>query len=356
MNISSRIIILFFIIIIYPAPPVFSDTIHLKNGKEITIEKYEIENNLIRIKEKNKLTGTEIPIEDVIKIVTKDGRTLSFNTKNIKSKKPKKKVLRNYRAGTVIWDKKLEGLLTPFPLSLNYTFSSGISDVSIYNRDESRVAKGEASFIQKKFSISTEEHGTDYFISPELGFFQRKVEVKDFSRKSRIAGDNIIPGVITDPLTGDPIPQEDVYSLKYKAEFNTIFLDLKAGLQLALYYDNFDLILNGYLFGNAVEYRKTKFYFNISNSTEEFTRPFGFSYLNSYGYGGGLGLFFNPIRTGISLSYEKRFLRRFELPAGIRFKESYYDSQYQTTRTRETTAEYSDITAHTFVFRVYFIL
>jgi hypothetical protein len=352
MKITGKILTLFFLWATCLTPPVFSDTLYLKNGREIIIEKYSIENDRVAIKEKNRLTGTEIPFKDIIKIVAKDGSTLSFNTR----KKKTKEEIRKKELGVPIWDKNIEGLLAPFPLSLNYSYSSGITTVSIYNRDESRVAEGEASFRQKKFSISTEESGTDYFISPELGFFQRKVQVKDFSNKSRIAGDNIIPGIVTDPLTGDPIPQEDVYSLKYKAEFNTLFFDLKAGLQLALDCKILDISLNSYIFGNIAEYRKTKFIFNVSNRTEEFTRSFSLSYLNSYGYGGGIGFYFNKIRTGLSFSYEKRFLKRFDLPRGIQFKESYYDSQFQTTRTRETTAEYSDITAEIFIFRVYFLL
>lgn len=246
--------------------------------------------------------------------------------------------------------------MTPFPFSLNYTFSTGLTTVNIYNESEDKVAKGEALYTENRFSISTVEFATNFFISPELGFFQRKIDVRDFSEKSRVSNDNIIPGIITDPLTGDDIPQDKVYSLEYEAEFNTFFIDLKAGLQFAAGKSWLIWSINLSVFGNLAEYRKTKFRFNLSDSTEEFSEPFSFSYLSSYGYEIGTGLYFTKIRTGISFSYDYRALRRYKLPKGIRFKESYYDELYNTTRTRETTAEYSDIAAKIFAFRVYFIL
>ncbi len=351
MKMTGKILPLFFLSTVCLPLILFADTIYLKDGRKIEAEKYEISEGWFKIIEKGEL-AREFPVENVVKVVKKDGTELNLTAKETAPEKTEKKKKRTI----LTWDKKIDGLLTPFPFSLSYSLSTGYTTVSIYNRDESEVAKGEASFLQNKFSLSSEEFNTNIFLSPELGFFQRKLSVKDFSKKSRVAGDNIIPGIITDPISGEVIPQEDVYSLKYKAEFNTFFLDLKAGGQLVLTWGSFSLNLNGYLFGNLAEYRKSKFTFNVAGKSEEFSSPFGFSYLNSYGFGGGIGFYLEKLRTGLSTSFEKRYLKRFDLPSGIRFKQSYYDSQFQTTRARETTAEYSDIDANLFILRIYFML
>ncbi len=351
MKMTGKIVALFFLITICLPYILFANTVYLKDGRKIEAEEYEISDGWFRIIEKGELTR-EFPLENVVKVVKKDGTELNPAAEEktpVKTEKKKKRTI-------LTWDKEVDGLLTPFPFSLSYSFSAGYTAVSIYNRDESEVAKGEASFIQNKFSFSSEEFNTNIFLSPELGFFQRKLNVKDFSKKSRVAGDNIIPGIITNPDTGEVIPQEDVYSLKYEAEFNTFFLDLKAGGQLVFTWGYYSLNLNGYLFGNLAEYRRSKFTFKAAGKSEEFSSPFDFSYLNSYGFGGGFGFYFENLRTGITTSFEKRYLKRFDLPPEIRFKQSYYDSQFQTTRARETTAEYSDIDANLFILRIYFML
>ncbi len=355
MKATGRVLTLCILSLIYLPLTLFADMIYLKDGRKISAGKYEIINNRLIIKEKKNGSQTEIPLENVVKITAKDRSTLNFYQKGTAAKTTLPDNEKNDEL-TLIWNKETEGLITPFPFSLNYTYSSGETTVNIYNENQDKVANGEALYTENRFSISTVGFGTSFFISPELGFFQRTIDVRDFSEKSHVSDDNIIPGIITDPLTGEEIPRERVYSLEYEAEFNTFFLDLKAGFRFAAAKSWLIWSIDMSVFGNLAEYRETKFRFNLSETTEEFSEPFSFSYLGSYGLGIGTGLYFTKIRTGISLSYDYRVLRKYNLPEEIRFKQSYYDNEYNTTRTREIKAEYSDITAKIIVLRVYFIL
>ena len=250
----------------------------------------------------------------------------------------------------------IEGLLFPFPVLLNYTRSRGLTDVTVYDKNSRAVAEGSATFSQNKISITGERMQSGFYITPETGYFNRTVSVKDFSKKDDQKKSGIISGIITDPATGEVISKEDVYSLKYDAQFYSFFVDLRAGYQFASGAGDVRFTFNPYISGNAVEYRKTVFRFKTTGGTEEFSRPFDFSYGGSYGLGLSAGLFFPAARFGFNLNYDRRYFSKYELPSAVRFKESYYDSTFQVMRAREVSVKYSDIDANIFSVIIYFML
>ncbi len=307
------------------------DEIHLSNGKSIDAANIQILPETIVYKQKNSDIAYEVSREIVSYISFADGTVHSI-------------------------DKQPDGLLFPFPLALNYTRSSGITDVAIYGKNNRKVAEGSAVIKQNKFSFSSEQIGTRFFITPETGYFYRTVAIKDFSKKVDEKNNSIISGLITDPLSGEVISNENVYSLKYNASFYSFFLDLKAGYQYATKGESVIFIINPYISGNALEYRKAIFSFKTSGRTEKFSDPYGFSYISSYGYGLSIGVYFPKSRLGVNINYDKRYFTKFDLPAEIKFKESYYDNAFQTTRAREVSVKYSTIEAHILNVIIYFIL
>lgn len=258
----------------------------------------------------------------------------------------------------MIWEDKTEPALLPFPLQISLLRMSGDTKVTIFDSDDNSIADGEGKFTQYLAMLSYEPVQTDWYITPEIGYFQRTVTVKDFSYRvdeMNSDTDGFIPGVITDPDTLEVIPKDTVSSLAYKAKFQSVFLDIKAGLHLA-FEDRRGtrFIFNPYISGSLVEYRKTTFEFEIMQRTRKFTRSYRFSYFDSYGAGCDVGMYFSWARTGIKIGYDKRYLRKIELPEDIKFKEVYKeDGLYKT---REVTARYTKLEADLVTLTIFFNL
>lgn len=249
-----------------------------------------------------------------------------------------------------IMEQKTEPFLLPFPIRLNGQLTAGKTNVDIYNNSGDRIADGSAILNQYRGWISYDSVSTRYFfIAPEFGFLTRTVRVKDYSfvtSTSNFYMDGFIPGIISDPSTGNIIPKDESSSLAYTAKFNSLFADIRFGSGIVFGDNKTQVIINPALSFNVAEMRKTSFKFKIAGHEEKWTTGYRFSCFSSWSAGAEAGFYFPGRRTGFLLGYERRVFKKISMPRQVRFKEVYLDSALSILRTREINAGETSLTAH----------
>ncbi len=358
---KNRSILLFsllFIIAVTPLSPLFSDDmIHFKDGRmvygkiiSVTDEKIEF----IPEKEKRKKI---IPREDVLEIKYSNGTTVQIQ-ENWEAYPVIKLSDKGIGFG-IIFEDKTEPSLLPLLLRTGLIMNKGKTDVKIYDKNKDKIAEGDASFDQYQLKFSYEPVQSAFYITPELGYFYRRVTVKDYSYSVDTVNEGIegfIPGVVTDPETGKTYPKDSISSLAYSARFHSFYLDLKGGYNFVFGFSSFQFILNPYLYLSLVELRKSVFEFDLMDKKEKFSRPYSFSYLNTYGFGCEIGMFMPGLRSGIKFGYDLRYLPKFEISDKVKFNEVVYDYELGIYTTRENSARYTSILAHLFTIEFFFFL
>jgi hypothetical protein len=237
--------------------------------------------------------------------------------------------------------------------------NKGETKVKIYDKDETRIADGDADFDQYMVKFSYEPVRTSFYFTTELGYFYRKVSVKDYSYSVENVNEGIdgfIPGIISEPDTGETISKESISSLAYTARIHSFFLDLKAGHNLVTGFKNVYLIFNPYVYTSLVEYRKTEFEFRLMDEREKFSKPFSFAFISAYGFGCEFGIFFPRLRSGIKIGYDRRYLSKFEISDKVKFKKVEYDNNLGVFTTRENTAKYTGVTANLVTVEFFFFI
>jgi len=355
-------------IFLFITTSLWSDQIFLKNKKVITGKILSIDaNNISYYTSKNKTsTMKNISITEVEKIIYDDGITVLMKEPVKKSEElpledKKPRTIKDIEGSepyepsyfSLIWKD-----LSTFPMQFSLIRKQGNTDVKVYDKDDKSVADGSGEFNQYMAYVSYEPLATNFYITPELGYFYRTVTVKDYSYsvdQANAYSDNFIPGVVTDPITLEEIDKDLISSLRYKATFHSFFLDIKAGAHL-VFIDRKKtrFIFNPYASASLVELRETIFEFTLMNQTQRYKRPYKFAYLSSYGYGCEFGIYVPWAHAGVKIGYDKRYLAKFELPEEVRFKEVYYDESTGYMRTRENKAKYTEIEAKLMTIAIFF--
>lgn len=333
-----------------------ADQIVLKNGNIINGKlKFVSPESLGYLQNKTFPVIITIPRTEVKKIIYDDGTIVNFSddvTKNLYENKL-----------SLDESENTEAFLLPVPLRISLINLRWDTKVILYDLEDKAVADGKAVFNQSMIKLSTEGPPSlksffDYYITPEIGYFYRTIKVKDYAYsvdKLNSNREGFIPGIITDPNTGEKISKDTVSSLAYNANFHSYFLELKGGFHLSFGSSGVYFNINPYLSVNAFEFRKSIFEFTFSNNTETFTNPYKLTYLSSFGYGLKFEFFFPKHRFGISIGYDKKYLKRFALPSDIRFKGVYLDETLGIMRTQENSAKYTNIGAGLFIVDAYII-
>lgn len=347
----------------------YADEIYLKNGNIIKGSIKSISSSNIKYSVNKAGTGN-IPIRDVSKIVYKDGTEVKIQEKEIipagditaaeeSTASEEGTVPEGKRKfARIVWNTEVEPVYIPLLLRMAFQMDKGNTTVKIFDRDKDEIADGEADFNQYEFKISYESVESEFYISPELGCFYRQIKVKDYSysvEKENTDVEGFIPGIVTDTDTGEVISKDSVSSLNYNATFHSFFLDLKTGYTFVSGFGPVNLIVNPYISVNLVELRKSVFEFSFYNSNEKYSRPYKFSFLNSWGTGLELGMFFPGLRFGVKAGYDVRMFRKFQIGDGVVFKEVYEDES-GLKRTRENSAKYTEIQADLFTLNVFFYI
>jgi hypothetical protein len=335
----------------------FADEIHMKSGGTIKGKIILVTPERIEYRPEDGKPFRIIHRQDAVKITFDDGRVAHLAVEeNLHEKKGTDSVFR------VVRDDKMEPLLLPLPLKLTALTSFGDTKIWIYDRSDKRVADGKAKMTQFFAYLNYEPVKTNFYITPELGYFYRMIKVGDYSYN--IEGANTqnpgyIPGVITDS-GGSPINKASVYSLKYNAEFHSIFLSVKAGAHLVYGSGSVQFLLNPYISLSLLELRKSSFEFSELPGGDKFSMPFKFQYVKndrvSWGYGAETGIYFPGLRSGLKIGGEKSYLSRFELPSQVRFKEVYFDTATSLYRTREKSVQSSKIEATLLTITVFYFI
>lgn len=255
------------------------------------------------------------------------------------------------------------GLIFGLPLFVNYTWKYGSTNVDIYS-DSHKIASGKAGYQMDKYYLSFGDTKADdrfftFFWTPEIGYYERKVEVKDFGEDldaSNSNNDNFISGIISDPATGEVYEKREIYSLKYRARFESYFADLILGLRFAgskeFLGQKFIFSLRPYISATLIEYRRSVFKFRLGDIYQEFTNGYRADFFNSYGAGLDYGIDIFPLGLGFRIGYEYRRLNKFSFPDPILFNENYFDEDLNITRTREIFAKSSRLESHLFTMSV----
>ena len=356
INILTHSIIILFLLIHLN---VRADEIHLKDGTIITGKIQSVSPDEIKYIPEKEKKKKEVSRSNAVKIKYDDGTVVNFAGNEGGSFLNDDALLSKGKQSPFIFEDKTEPFLLPFMLRLGLMMNKGRTKVKIYDKNEKQIADGDADFDQYLLKFSYEPVQTAFYFTPELGYFYRKVAVKDYSYSVESVNQGIegfIPGIVTDPDTGAVVPKDSISSLAYSAKFHSFFLDLKTGYNVVLGYSHLQFIFNPYLYTSLVELRKSEFEFGISGKKEKYSMPYSFSYISAYGFGCEIGLFFPGLRSGIKVGYDRRYLPKFEISDKVKFKEVIYNDDLGIYTTKENSAKYTSVTANLFIVEFFFFM
>ncbi len=235
----------------------------------------------------------------------------------------------------------------------------GTTIVKAYKENGGKGAEGKGTIKEYDLFLTTKSSKTLFYYAPQAGFFSRSIKLKDFGKDVsdiNSGKDGFIPGITTNPDTAQEL---DISSLSYKADFKSLYLGLRGGLNLTAGTNNMVFFLNPSIFLNFLEYRTTI----VDNGERSFkksqfqipdfnNKPF----INSLGLDFDTGIYFPVIRTGFRAGIEYSYFREFEFERAIEFRENYFDEEMQLHRQRRISVESSQITATRFYLSLFFKL
>ncbi len=353
-----------FIYIITIATAVNADEIHLIDSTIINGKIKKVTPQSIEYKLSGNQKNHSVERSIVSKIKYDDGKIIKFSIiddKNFINDDLIDPGPDSKQDSGMIWESKTEPLLLPAIVRLSFLMNTGQTKVKIYDDNEDKIADGNADIDQYMLKFSYEPVESDFYITPEFGYFYRKVNVKDYSYAVETVNqaiDGFISGIVSDPDTGDIYSKDAVSSLAYKSRFHSFFLDLKGGGHIVMGFPGIQFILNPYLYASIMDYRKSEFEFQLIDKKEIYTEAYKFSFFNSYGGGLELGIFFPELRSGIKIGYDRRYMPKFKIAEGVVFNEINDEDIGGTIlkRNRENTARYTSIEANLFTIDFFFFL
>ncbi len=363
-NIKPKKILQLLAFIIFISTSIHADEIHLIDGTIINGKIVKVTPQSLEYKLSGREDNYSLYRNKISKIKYDDGKIIKFsvfNDKNFIKDDLIDPVPVSKPASGMIWESKTEPLLLPAIVRLSFLINKGQTKVKIYDDNEDRIADGNADIDQYMLKISYEPVESDFYITPEFGYFYRKVNVNDYSyavEKANQSIDGFIPGIVSNPDTGDIISKNAVSSLAYTSRFHSFFLDFKGGGHIVMGFPGLQFILNPYLYAGIIDYRKSEFEFQLIDRKEKYKETYKFSFFNSYGGGLELGIFFPGLRTGIKIGYDRRYMPKFEIAKGVVFNEIYDENIGGTIlkRNRENIARYTSIEANLFTIDFFFFL
>ncbi len=338
-----------------------ADEIILSSGKIIQCEVRSVTASEISYSERNASPGafTTVPRESVRKIVYTGGKEVNVPSQESNDAGKVTILPREQEKPAVTDSEEINMEDESFLMRISLIGNQGITSVNIFDNNDNQIADGTGRISQRIIRTSFDPLKTDVFISPELGYFFRKVSVKDYSynvESSNAGVEGFIPGIVTSPETGEIVSKDSLSSLAYEAEFHSFFLDMKAGANLVTREPGLKLFFNPYVYGSIAELRKSTFTFDYFAGEREFNSSFKFAFFSSFGFGFEVGFYYPSIRTGIQFGYDRRYINRFSIPDNVVFMEVYDDEELNIKRTREIKPAKTDIVADMFTFSVFYCI
>lgn len=347
---SCRLYLITALFVLLPIS-LFADEIHTKKGSILKGKIQSVSPDEINFIPEGRDEEIDVARSDVIKIMYDDGTEVNMQELSEEEGAPS--------SFGIIREDKTELFLLPFMLRLGLILNKGNTTVNIYDKNEEKIADGDADFDQYMIEASYEPVESAFYITPELGYFYRKVAVQDYSYSVESVNQGVegfIPGVVTDPETGETYSKEAVSSLAYNAIFHSFFLYLKTGYNLVFGFESCRFILNPYIYGGLAELRKSVFEFTLFDKKEKYSRPYEFYFLSTFGIGAEVGMYFPGLRSGVKIGGDYRYLPMFEMSDKVIFKEVYEDEELGIMRTRDNSAKYTSIHATLFTVEFFFFL
>lgn len=207
-------------------------------------------------------------------------------------------------------------LILPVFTVLNLRTLFGTTWVDIYDKKNGLSAAGVGTILEEKVTISFGDPESGWYLTPDLGFFYRKLVTKDFSfDTSQInrAVDGFVPGITRDEATGEYV---EIFSLSYDSQFYSLYLGGHGGYQLVAGTSDFQLTLHPSVYLNVLELRWTKFAMGLDRRSSQM-RP---HFFGSLGATLEAGFFIPAIRTGLRVGTDISYFAKFKLPDNLSFK------------------------------------
>lgn len=157
---------------------------------------------------------------------------------------------------------------------------------------------------------------TGYFFPPSFGFLSQTITIEGFDEdvpSVSVQGSEDIPGIITDPNTGD-ISSLVLDPISYGLELKSFYLGQGMGLDLVLGNEDVRYFISWQAALNLFEVRHTNV--QIHTSREE---GYSFQFAKSFNGSGQLGVYFPAWHLAFRLLGEFEFYRDFSFPEPVDF-------------------------------------
>ncbi len=207
-------------------------------------------------------------------------------------------------------------LILPVFMTLNLRTLFGTTWVDIYDKKHNLSAAGVGTILEEKVTVSFGDPETGWYITPDIGFFYRRLITRDFAFDTSDANrsvDGFVPGITRDDTNGQYV---EVYSLSYDSQFYSMYFGGHGGYQLIVGTSKCQFTLHPSAYLNLLELRWTKFTMGLDRRTTTM-RP---QFFGSLGATLEMGLFFPTIRTGLRVGTDISYFTKFKLPNDLSFK------------------------------------
>lgn len=207
-------------------------------------------------------------------------------------------------------------LIFPVFMTLNLRTLFGTTWVDIYDKKNSLSAAGVGTILEEKVTVSFGDPDSGWYITPDIGFFYRRLVTKDFAFDTSDINrsvDGFVPGITRDDADGQYI---EVFSLSYDSQFYSLYFGGHGGYQLVVGTSDFQFTLHPSVYLNVLELRWTKFAMGLDRRASQM-RP---HFFGSLGATLEAGFFIPAIRTGLRVGTDISYFAKFKLPDNLSFK------------------------------------
>ncbi|HOW51031.1 MAG TPA: hypothetical protein PLV42_03180 [bacterium] len=213
-----------------------------------------------------------------------------------------------------------EPLIFPVFMTLNLRTLFGTTWVDIYDAKDTHSAAGIGTVFEEKVSVSFGDPESGWYLTPDIGFFYRRLITKDFAFDTSWVNrevDGFVPGVTRNDANGQFL---EIFSLSYDSQFYSLFFGGHGGYQLIAGTSDFQITFHPGIYLNLLELRWTKFR-SGQDLRKSVMRPYFFG---SLGATLETGFFIPAIRTGLRLGTDISYFVKFRLPDDLSFKRVEY--------------------------------
>jgi len=214
----------------------------------------------------------------------------------------------------------LKPLIFPVFMTLNLRTLFGTTWVDIYDNKNDLSAAGVGTILEEKVTVSFGDPESGWYITPDIGFFYRRLITKDFAFDTSDANrtvDGFVPGITRNDDTGQYLK---IFSLSYDSQFYSMYFGGHGGYQLVAGTSKFQFTLHPAAYINLLELRWTKFTMGLDRRSTT-VRP---HFFGSLGATLEAGFFLPTIRTGLRIGTDISYFMKFKLPTDLTFKRVEY--------------------------------